>query len=118
MSLSSLLKVEAANSNRALVLARGEGHEVSVSYATLQQSCDELSRKLQLAGLGSGDVVGLVSPRSLETAMILMGLAVSGLTCAPIDPSTSTQRFKKILEETGAKLVLVCASFIYLFLFF
>jgi acyl-coenzyme A synthetase/AMP-(fatty) acid ligase len=115
MSLCSLLKVEAANSNRALVLASGEGHVVSVSYATLHQSRKELCDKLQLAGLGSGDVIGLVSPHSLETALILVGLAVSGLTCAPIDPSTSTQRFKKILEETGAKLVLVCASFLFLF---
>ena len=116
MSLCSILKIGAPTSRRALVLASGEGrHVLSLSYATLHQSCKELCDKLQLAGLGSGDVIGLVSPHSLETALILVGMATSGLTCAPIDPATSTQRFKKILEETGAKLVLVCVSFLFLF---
>jgi len=112
MSLSSLLLTGAPSiSDRALVLANGEGQVVSVTFGTLKQACNDIREKLKVAGLASGDVVGLVSPHSVDTATILVGLATSGLTCAPMDPSTSSQRFEKILKETGTKLLLVSGLF-------
>jgi acyl-coenzyme A synthetase/AMP-(fatty) acid ligase len=112
MSLTGLFQNGSPIENdRALVLARGEGPELSISFGDLHQSCNSLTEKLQLAGLVSGDVVGLVSPHSLDTAMALVSLATSGLTCAPMDPATSKGRFEEILKETGAKLLLVGALF-------
>jgi acyl-CoA synthetase (AMP-forming)/AMP-acid ligase II len=112
MSLGRLLQIGSANLNPdpALVLATQE-EQVSISYDALQHVCRTLTKKIQLVGLGSGDVVGLVSPHSLETAMALVGLATSGFTCAPMDPATSTKRFKEILKETSAKLLLVGGLF-------
>ena len=110
MSLNRLLQIGDLKNDPALVLATQEEQE-SISYEALQQVCQDLADKLQLAGLGSGDVVGLVSPHSLETAMALVGLATSGFTCAPMDPATSTKRFEEILKETSAKLLLVGGFF-------
>jgi acyl-coenzyme A synthetase/AMP-(fatty) acid ligase len=108
MSLSGLFQFKLDNEhNRALVLETGAEQLLSVSFADLRQVCENLADKLRLAGLGSGDVVGLVSPHSFETAMALVGLATSGCTCAPMDPATSVKRFEEILEETGTKLLLV-----------
>ncbi|KAL4522647.1 hypothetical protein Ndes2526B_g01009 [Nannochloris sp. 'desiccata'] len=108
MSLTGLLQIGSPIENdRALVLARGAGPELSISFGDLHQSCISLTEKLQTAGVVSGDVIGLVSPHSFDTAMALVGLATSGLTCAPMDPVTSKNRFEEILKETGAKLLLV-----------
>jgi acyl-coenzyme A synthetase/AMP-(fatty) acid ligase len=109
MSLIDLLPIGRLpiENDRALVLATGAGQLLSVSFGDLHQACENLSEKLRLAGLASGDVVGLVSPHSFETAMALVGLATSGCTCAPMDPATSTKRFEDILKETGAKLLMV-----------
>jgi acyl-coenzyme A synthetase/AMP-(fatty) acid ligase len=109
MSLTGLLQIRRVieNDRRALVLASGTGPELSISFGDLHQTCISLTEKLQLAGLVSGDVVGLVSPHSFDSAVALVGLTTSGLTCAPMDPATSIGRYKEILKETGAKLLLV-----------
>jgi acyl-CoA synthetase (AMP-forming)/AMP-acid ligase II len=114
MSLTGLFQNGSPIENdRALVLASGAGPELAISFEDLHQACISLTGKLQLAGLISGDVVGLVSPHSFDTAVVLVGLATSALTCAPMDPATSKRRFEEILKETGAKLLLVGGPFAY-----
>jgi acyl-CoA synthetase (AMP-forming)/AMP-acid ligase II len=108
MSLADLLQIGSANLGHAsLVLATGEEEGLPIPYGALCQVSRQFVQELQSVSLGSGDVVGLVSPHSLETAMALVAVGTSGLTCAPIDPAISIKRFKEILEETCTKLLLV-----------
>jgi acyl-CoA synthetase (AMP-forming)/AMP-acid ligase II len=107
MSLADLLQTGSANLNNFALVHDTEGEVPPISYGDLHQACKTIADKLHLAGLASGDVVALVAPHSIHSAATMIGLVRCGLVCAPVDPATSSKRFKEVLEETGAKMLLV-----------
>ncbi len=77
---------------------------------------DVLTRSTQAAnlfralGVGERDVVALVLPNALETAVALIGGAVAGIV-NPINPLLDAEQIGAILRETNAKVVVTLRAF-------
>ncbi len=65
---------------------------------------------LRSLGVGENDVVSLVLPNCLETAVATIGAAVAGIV-NPINPLLEPDQISSILRETGAKVVVTLKSF-------
>ncbi|MEL6376894.1 MAG: AMP-binding protein, partial [Pseudomonadota bacterium] len=61
-------------------------------------------------GVGESDVVALVMPNSLETAIATIGAMVAGIA-NPINPLLEGEQIGAILRETNAKVVVTLRAF-------
>src|SRR6056297_4196622 len=80
---------------------------------TWQQFHDQVCRAANLfrdLKIGESDVVALVLPNSLETAVATIGGAVAGIV-NPINPLLEPEQIGAILRETNAKVVVTLKAF-------
>ncbi|MFB6889876.1 amino acid adenylation domain-containing protein [Kitasatospora sp. NPDC056327] len=94
----------AAHPDRA-ALATADGG--TVTYAALSAWSDRVARRLLRHGAGPGRVVGLCAERSAELVAGLLGVLKSGAAYLPLDPTDPGRRLERMIEETGADVVLV-----------
>ncbi|MCZ7676506.1 MAG: acyl-CoA synthetase [Roseovarius sp.] len=59
---------------------------------------------------GDGDVVALILPNCLETAVALIGGMIAGIA-SPINPLLEPEQIAAILRQTGARVVVTLKSF-------
>ncbi|WP_306151782.1 acyl-CoA synthetase [Roseovarius sp. MMSF_3281] len=80
---------------------------------TWQQFHDQICRAANLfrdLKVGENDVVALVLPNSLETAVATIGGAIAGIV-NPINPLLEPEQIGAILRETNAKVVVTLKAF-------
>lgn len=80
---------------------------------TWQQFHDQVCRAANLfrdLKIGEDDVVALVLPNSLETAVATIGGAIAGIV-NPINPLLEPEQIGAILRETNAKVVVTLKAF-------
>ncbi|MCY9324261.1 AMP-binding protein, partial [Bacillus haynesii] len=58
-------------------------------------------------GIGSGQVVGLMTERSLDMLVGILGILKAGGAYLPIDPDYPAERIRFMLDDSGAKLLLI-----------
>jgi len=78
---------------------------VVVSYKTLADQIERLSRQLSKAGLKSGECVAIVLPNSLEFLVIFLALTRAGLVAAPLNPAYKPDETRFFIKNAGAKAV-------------
>src|ERR1700721_2047204 len=62
-------------------------------------------------GLRAGDLVGVGVDRSVEMLGALLGVLKAGGAYVPLDPRHPPERLQMVLEDAGAKLLVVGQSF-------
>ncbi len=80
---------------------------------TWQQFHDQVCQSANLfraLGIGEKDVVALVLPNTMETAVVTIGGAIAGIV-NPINPLLESDQISAILRETDAKVVVTLKSF-------
>ncbi|OME97845.1 non-ribosomal peptide synthetase [Paenibacillus sp. FSL H7-0942] len=80
--------------------------EVSLTYGELNKKANCLAWKLRNYGVVQNTVVGLMSERSIEMIVGILGVLKAGGAYVPIDPEYPSDRVKYMLSDSGAKLVL------------
>ncbi len=98
-------QAEARPAQPALVCA-GE----SVSYADLERRANQLARFLRKLGVGRGDCVGLLLPRSLEVYVALLGILKAGAAYVPLDPDYPAERVGFILSDCQARALVTARA--------
>ena len=83
------------------------GHGGSVSYQQLNQRANRLAAQLRQAGIGPDDRVALCAARSSEMVTALLAILKAGGAYVPLDPDYPTDRLSHMLEDCGARLVLL-----------
>ena len=78
----------------------------TLDYAALDRVSGELAARLRARGVGPEVLVGLVADRSLEMVIGLLAILRAGGAYLPLDPETPEERFRFILEDSAAPLVL------------
>lgn len=82
----------------------------SLTFATLQQQVDGLASTLLARGIAPGDRVAILGRRSLLSVVAILGTMRARAAYVPIDASTPSARLDYVLEDSGARLLLVGAG--------
>ncbi|RUL81628.1 D-alanine--poly(phosphoribitol) ligase [Tautonia sociabilis] len=84
----------------------------TLSYAELDQAADRLDARLARYGIGRGDRVGLLLPKSPEAVAAIHGILRSGAAYVPVDPTAPPARGAAILADAFVKAVVVEAGLV------
>ena len=81
-------------------------HE-TLSFAELNARANRLAHLLQDKGVGPDDIVAVLLPRTPQAVIALLGILKAGAAYLPIDPTYPPERILYMIEDSGARLVLV-----------
>ncbi|WAP57573.1 non-ribosomal peptide synthetase [Streptomyces sp. S465] len=76
------------------------------TYRQLWDSARAIAGALRDHGIGDGDVVALLAPRSAALAAAVLGVWLTGAVYLPLDPDHPAHRLAYQLADSGAKAVL------------
>ncbi|MEM9845415.1 MAG: acyl-CoA synthetase, partial [Pseudomonadota bacterium] len=82
----------------------------TLSWAALHQQVTQAANLFRSLKISETDVVALVMPNSLETAIATLGAMVAGIA-NPINPLLEPEQISAILRETNAKVVVTLRPF-------
>lgn len=77
------------------------------SYADLFAKINAVAASLQANGVSRGDVVAIMAERSPEMVAGIFGALLAGASYLPVDPGYPSARIHYVLEDSGARLVLL-----------
>jgi amino acid adenylation domain-containing protein len=81
-----------------------------LTYRELNQNANRLARRLKEAGAGPETLVGLCVERSCEMVVALLAILKSGAAYLPLDPVLPEERFRMIVEDAQAPILLCGAG--------
>ena len=77
-----------------------------LSYGALEQAASRLAQTLRGLGVGRDVLVPVMMERRPELVVALLGVLKAGGAYVPLDADLPTERLRRILQETRAKVVL------------
>lgn len=87
---------------------------ISISYEDKQITYDELNKmsnqvahKLRSMGVGRGDLVALLTERSIEQLIGIYAVIKAGAAYVPINPDYPVERIEYTLQDSKPKIILV-----------
>ncbi|MDB6444372.1 amino acid adenylation domain-containing protein [Pseudomonas sp. 21TX0197] len=102
-NLSTLLQESLGRHDEQIALSF---EQTRLSYRELRNGCAQLTQWLHRQGIGQGDRVAIMMPRSPELIVALLGVVQAGAAYVPIDLSYPHDRIRLILEDSQPSLVL------------
>ena len=77
----------------------------SITYRELNRRANQLARYLRARGVGIEDRVGLMTERSIETMIALLGILKSGAAYLPLEPAQPLQRLKQLTSDARMRAI-------------
>ncbi|WP_159888719.1 condensation domain-containing protein, partial [Paenibacillus puerhi] len=77
-----------------------------LTYGELNERANRLARTLRAEGVKPGDMVAVLTERSLEMLIGIYAILKAGGAYVPIDPDYPEERIRFIAEDSGARLLL------------
>ena len=78
-----------------------------ITYKDLNAKANQLANYLNSSNVKSGDIVGIMTNRSIEMIIGLIAILKSGAAYLPIDPDYPLQRISYMLDNSKSKIILV-----------
>lgn len=78
-----------------------------LSFAELDEAADRLANRLCSEGVGSEQVVAVLMDRGIELLVSVLAVLKTGAVYMPLDARSPDERLEHILEESGARRILV-----------
>ena len=88
-------------SHEALVACDG-----TFTYREMDELTNRIANGLRRRGVGDGDRVALLLPRTSRLVLSMFGVLKAGAAYIPCDPDYPADRVKLILEDSGAKMII------------
>ena len=95
---------------RALTVVEVDRTSRDHTFGEVTESSNRLANALAGLGIGQGDVVGLVSPASLETGVGFMAMFRMGAVALPLSSLFGPDALRFRLRNAGAKAVVTAAA--------
>ena len=92
-----------------LALARCQPR--SLSFRELDNLANQVARYLLDQGIGSGDRVGLLFDRTIDSYVALLAVLKVNAAYVPLDAGFPTERVRFILQDAGVKSVVSLSAF-------
>ncbi|MCB2198611.1 amino acid adenylation domain-containing protein [bacterium] len=81
-----------------------------MSYGELWEQAERLAVCLRSEGVQQGDVVGLYGERKVPLFVAIIAVQLAGASYLPLDPDYPLERVSWMIQDSGAKRVLVSAA--------
>jgi acyl-CoA synthetase (AMP-forming)/AMP-acid ligase II len=81
-----------------------------VTYGDLDEAVRRVAGHLATHGIGVGDRVGVMMPKSIEAVTAIYGVLTCGAAYVPLDPSAPPERGGIILDDCGVEALFVHES--------
>ncbi len=78
----------------------------ALTYDQLNARSNRLARRLRSLGVAWDEPVALLLERSLELPVAVLAVMKAGAACLPLDPSYPERRLRRMLEESGAGILI------------
>lgn len=85
-------------------------HGRALSYRELDQAAAAVAGELTACGLGRGDIVAVAMSRGAAAVAAFLGIVRAGCVYLPLDTAEASRRAGLIIEQSGARAVVVDAS--------
>ncbi|PIE22437.1 MAG: hypothetical protein CSA62_12545 [Planctomycetota bacterium] len=85
-------------------------HYGELSFGELDQEIEKLAKAIAGLGIGSGELVAVHLPRSLEMLIAVHAIQRAGAAYVPLDPEYPRERLAFMLSNSKSKLVLTTSS--------
>ncbi|MVO98369.1 non-ribosomal peptide synthase/polyketide synthase [Paenibacillus lutrae] len=76
-----------------------------LSYRELNERANSLARTLRNNGVTTDQLVGLMTDRSLDMIVGILGILKAGGAYVPVDPAYPEERIRYMLDDSGANLL-------------
>jgi len=83
---------------------------VAMSFGELSGRANRVARWLIAAGVGPGDPVAVILPRSADSIVALLGVLAAGAMYVPVDLSYPAERVRFVLADTAPAAVITTAE--------
>ena len=100
----------ATHAEQSAVVYREQAKVAHISYSELNAKANQIARYLLTLGLGSGEIVALLLPRSQELIVSILAILKTGAAYLPLDPDYPASRLEFILKDSKAKRVVSTSS--------
>lgn len=77
-----------------------------LTYAALGRRAESLADQMRVLGIGKGDRVALILPRSVQWIVSILGVLKLGAAYVPIDPAYPSGRIEYILRDCASRVVI------------
>lgn len=82
-----------------------------MTYRELNDKANRLARTLRAKGVGPDDIAGVITDRSFEMIIAILGVLKAGGAYMPIDPEYPDERKGYMLKNSGTKVLLTKKRF-------
>jgi amino acid adenylation domain-containing protein len=102
-TIQSLFEARAAETPQAVAVVFGDEH---ITYGQLNERANQLAHYLRQEGVGPESPVGILTERSVEMVVALLGITKAGGAYVPLDPASPPERLAFMLADAGVRLLL------------
>lgn len=78
----------------------------SLTFGQLQRRVQYLADELKLRGIGSGNIIGICLPRSIDMVVAILAVHKAGAAYLPLDPTYPEGRLQYMLEDAKPSMLL------------
>ncbi|AET61298.1 peptide synthetase 3 [Paenibacillus terrae HPL-003] len=103
-SIHELFEKQAKQAPQQVAVVSGKD---SLTYGELNEKANHLAHTLRKQGICTEQTVGIVAERSMEMIVGMLAILKAGGAYVPIDSDYPDERVRYLLEDSGAKILLV-----------
>jgi glycopeptidolipid biosynthesis protein len=107
VSIPAMFGAQVARTPEAVAVT-GQGH--SLTYQELDRASSRMARRLIGHGVGPGDFVALLFPRSVDAIVAILAVLKTGAAYLPIDPAHPDSRIDFVLGDTAPIAVITAGD--------
>ncbi|MBW1893505.1 MAG: AMP-binding protein, partial [Deltaproteobacteria bacterium] len=101
------MKADDKPDKEVLIFENGEAGEDILTYKDLYENSNKTARLFLEKGMGKGDVYAVFMRNHAEFVYAMLAGPVIGAIMVPIDPRSKGDRLRFLLQNSGAKAVVV-----------